>query len=58
MPRNHSIGPNRSRRILSFEQFESRRLMAATTSLNNGSLSILGDTTAATLAIVGATNSR
>jgi hypothetical protein len=44
-------------RRLSFEQFESRRLMAVTTSLNSGTLTILGDSAADDVAIVGTANS-
>jgi hypothetical protein len=47
---------NASQRRLSFEQFESRRLMAVTTSLNNGTLTITGDTDADDVAIVGTAN--
>jgi hypothetical protein len=43
-------------RRLSFEQFESRRLMAVTTSLNNGTLTITGDAAADDVAIVGTAN--
>jgi hypothetical protein len=53
MPRNRPIN---SRRTLAFEQFEPRRLMAVTTSLNNGSLSILGDSAGDDIAIVGTAN--
>ena len=42
-----------SQRRLSFEQCESRRLMAVTTSLNGGTLTITGDGGADDIAIVG-----
>jgi hypothetical protein len=41
------------RRTLAFEQFESRRLMAVTTSLSAGTLTITGDAAADDIAIVG-----
>jgi hypothetical protein len=46
----------RHRRALRFEQFELRQLMAVTTSLAGGILTVTGDTAADNLAIVGTTN--
>jgi hypothetical protein len=43
-------------RRLSFEQFEARRMMAVTTSLNSGTLTITGDAAADDIAIVGTAN--
>jgi hypothetical protein len=44
------------RRHLRFEGLESRRLMAVTTALNSGTLTITGDTAADDIAIVGTAN--
>ncbi|MEX2141899.1 MAG: hypothetical protein WD894_21720 [Pirellulales bacterium] len=49
-------GRRASRRRLSFEQCESRRLMAVTTSLSGGTLTINGDGTDDDVAIVGTAN--
>src|SRR5688572_25270350 len=53
---NRSKYRNLSQRRLSFEQFESRRLMAVTTSLSSGTLTITGDAAADDVAIVGTVN--
>lgn len=53
---NRTIGRRASRRTLSFEHFESRRLMAVTTSLSDGTLTITGDGDADDVAIVGTAN--
>ncbi len=47
---------NSSQRRLAFEQCESRRLMAVTTSLSSGTLTITGDAGADDIAIVGTAN--
>src|SRR5688572_11751446 len=44
------------RRHLRFEQLEGRRLMAVTTSLNNGTLTVTGDADADMIAIFGTAN--
>lgn len=43
-------------RALAFETLESRQLMAVTTSLNSGTLTITGDATADDIAVVGTAN--
>ncbi len=46
----------RNRRVLGFEQVESRRLMAVTTSLSAGTLTITGDSASDDIAVVGTAN--
>jgi hypothetical protein len=50
------VNQRSSRRRLAFESLEARRLMAVTTSLNNGTLSITGDAAADDIAVVGTPN--
>jgi len=47
---------DKRRRGRGFEQFESRRLMAVTTSLNSGTLTVTGDAAADDIAIIGTGN--
>jgi hypothetical protein len=52
----HHFRRHNFERRLSFERFENRRLMAVTTSLANGTLTITGDDAADDIAIVGTAN--
>lgn len=56
MARSKRTNNRRTTRRLSYETFESRQLMAVTTSLNGGTLTITGDTDADDVAIVGTAN--
>jgi hypothetical protein len=54
-PTKRTTGRRASRRKLSFEKCEDRRLLAVTTSLSGGTLTITGDGDADDIAIVGTT---
>jgi hypothetical protein len=54
--RKRTASRRTSNNRLAFEQLESRRLTAVTTSLNSGTLSITGDAAADDIAIVGTAN--